>query len=528
MRKLFSFLKSNKISFVSLILLVFALAFGASFDVAMAADTTGAVADDKGINTDLTGEVASAGQIREGDLAEPEVDQFIAKFRPFMFPLDTDIRKEARQSNVTGYEIEHYASGSAILECETNADLAKTATNTATLPIASTNYRMFPKYSTISVPDVAGYDETGANVSGSLMLFVSASSDSGVTVEAINPVIESGTAKIPAIASGSKLIVCANACSESQMHVAPENYQPRPKTVYLQKKITNIVLTDHWMEIAKKVPFVKQDVKDNALYNHRRKCARTAWIGKKYRVKKQVSDTMGEEYIYFSEGVVRQIQSMYAYLDKITYEDLIAISKMQFTDYSVNNEASVYCGKNFMEKLLNIDFTKHKDVTFTANTVLGIDIKAFKTTFGTLNFKWDPTLDDVGYSEFAFVVDIKNAVRYVKVDNKEQHVDMKKGAGENREATRDIYQQIDCIALKGFNSVMVGPSHLIIPMSDKVVDASWATSVSELPVAEEGETLPDGMRIYLTAAIGSWPAGSILVYDLENTVWKEFSGIITA
>jgi hypothetical protein len=30
---------------------------------------------------------------------------------------------------------------------------------------------------------------------------------------------------------------------------------------------------------------------------------------------------MGEEYIYFSEGVVRQIQSMYAYLDKITYED---------------------------------------------------------------------------------------------------------------------------------------------------------------------------------------------------------------
>jgi hypothetical protein len=65
-------------------------------------------------------------------------------------------------------------------------------------------------------------------------------------------------------------------------------------------------------------------------------------------------------------------------------------------------------------------------------------------------------------------------------------------------------------------------------MSEKVVDASWATSVDELPVAEAGETLPDGMRIYLTAAIGSWPAGSILVYDLENTVWKEFSGIITA
>jgi hypothetical protein len=524
MKNIFTFLKSNRVGFVSLLLLVFALACGASFDIAMAADTTGALADDKGIASDLPGTVASAGQIREGELAEPEVDGLIAKFRPYKFPLDTDIRKEARQSSATGYEIEHYASGSSILDCVTNAALAKTASNTASLPVASTNYSMFPKYATIVVPEVAGYNAAGNAVDGSLMLFVTASSDSGVTVEAVNPVDESGTKKIPAIPSGSKLIVCANACSESQMIVAPENYQPRPKTVYLQKKITNIVLTDHWKEIAKKVPFVVEDVRDNALYNHRRKCARTAWIGRQYKVKKQVSDTMGEEYIYFSEGVIRQVQSLYAYLDKVSYEELIAICKMQFTEYSVNNQANVYCGKNFMERLLNIDFTKHKDITFTANTVLGVDIKAFKTTFGTLNFKWDPTLDDVGYSDFACVLDIQNAVRYVKVDNKEQHVDMKKGAGENREATRDIYSQIDCIALKGFNSILIGPSNAIIPASDKTVNSTWATSVSVLPT----ENLTDGMKVYLTTAIGAFPAGSILYWDLASESWKEYSGIVDA
>lgn len=505
----------TKMGFLSLILCLLAVVFGADVSMAMA-DTTGATPDEKGINTDLTGTVASGTQIREGELAEDEIDEYIAKFRPFLFPLETDIRKMAKQVPVKGYEIDHYASGASMLSCSTNAALAKTSSNTATLPVSTTNAKMFPKWATIYVPDVVGSN-------GQLVLFVENVSGTTVTVSAINPLVESGVEKIPAIPSGTTLLVCANACTESQMQVAPENYQPRPNRVYLQKKITNIVITDHWKEIAKKVPFILEDVKDNALYNHRRKASRTAWVGYQYRTKRSAGDTMGEEYVYFSAGVLRQFQSMYGIGNELTFADLIALTKMQFTDYSMNNEAEAYCGKDFMEKLLNIDFTKHKDVSFTSSLVMGIDIKAFKTSFGTLNFKWDPTLDDAGFSEYCLIADIKNAVRYVMVDDKQQHVDMKKGAGETREASRDIYTQIDAIALKGFNSILVGPSAKILGGSGKTATSTWATSASSLP----SSNLVDGMVVYLTAAASGFPKGSLVTYNAATTAWTLYNGEVS-
>mgnify|MGYP000258278404 FL=1 len=511
MRKLFEFV--GRRSFISLLLLGLAVLFGADVAMAMAeVDETGATGDDKGLKTDLTGTAASGTQVREGDLADPELDTFIAKFRPYMFPLDTDVRREAKQVSVKGYEVEHYASGSSILDCETTAAVTNTEKSSAVvLPVSAENRKMFAEGTTVSVPEVAGYLADGTTKRGSLMLVVTEKTKTTVTVEALN---------VPDIPSGSKLIVCANACSESQMIVDPENYQPRPKLVYLQKKIVNIVLTDHFKEIVKKIPFFEQDVKDNALYNFRRKSARTFWIGVQTKRKVEVGGNMGEEFVYTSEGVLRQVQSMYGISSEVTYEDLIGICKMQFTTYSVSNEANVYCGKNFMEKLLNIDFTKHKDIEFKANSVLGIDIKAFKTTFGTLNFKYDPTLDDVGYADYAIVLDIKNASRYVKEDGRDQNVDMKKGAGENREATRDIHTQIDCLALKGFNSIMVGRSEDLLNLAgnDKSV---VATSVTELPANPSA-----GQIVFLTAENGGWAANSLLQYNGVTGKWEEYSGVI--
>lgn len=520
MRKLFEFV--GRRSFISLLLLGLALLFGADVAMAMAeVDETGATGDDKGLKTDLTGTAASGTQVREGDLADPELDTFIAKFRPYMFPLDTDVRREAKQVSVKGYEVEHYASGSSILDCETTAAVTNTEKSAAVvLPVSADNRKMFAEGTTVSVPEVAGYLADGTTKRGSLMLVVTEKTKTTVTVEALNGPVNAGSTYVPDIPSGSKLIVCANACSESQMIVDPENYQPRPKLVYLQKKIVNIVLTDHFKEIVKKIPFFEQDVKDNALYNFRRKSARTFWIGVQTKRKVEVGGNMGEEFVYTSEGVLRQVQSMYGISSEVTYEDLIGICKMQFTTYSVSNEANVYCGKNFMEKLLNIDFTKHKDIEFKANSVLGIDIKAFKTTFGTLNFKYDPTLDDVGYADYAIVLDIKNASRYVKEDGRDQNVDMKKGAGENREATRDIHTQIDCLALKGFNSIMVGRSEDLLNLAgnDKSV---VATSVTELPANPSA-----GQIVFLTAENGGWAANSLLQYNGVTGKWEEYSGVI--
>ena len=512
---------------VSVLLAALAAIFGGAIVMAMA-DNTGAIADDKGLNTDLTGTVASGTQIREGELAEPEVDEYIAKFRPYRFPLDTDVRTQMRKCTVKGYEVEHYQSGSARLETKLQTAITNNSDKAETVNLTPTTgtIRMIPKYATIEVPGVSGYAEDGTTESGSLMLFVTAKTEGNayVTVMALNGPIYDGSMYVPNIPANSDLIICANMCSESQMQVAPENYQPRPRLVYLQKKIVNIVMTDHFKEIIKKVPFFEDDLRDNALYNFRRKNARSLWVGVKKKLKMDVGNNMGEEFFYSSEGILRQVTMSYTTVDdQIKFEDLIALAKMQHTAYSASDESNVYCGKDFMSNLLNIDFTKHKDIEFTSATDMGIDIRSFKCTFGKLNFKYDPTLDDIGYKNKAVVLDVKNAVRYIKVDDKAQTVDMKKGAGETREASRDIHTQIDAVALRGYNSIIVNIGE----------DSDAKTVFQPLILAVSSATLPttnltNGMLVYLTAAVDDgtydFAAGTIVVYNTSTTSWSEYTG----
>jgi hypothetical protein len=509
---------NHKGGIISLMFLALALIFGSSY--AMAVGTT----DDQGLDTQFKDSTASGSKITEFDLAFDEIDDHIAKFRPYQFPLETDFRKDTQQRKVMGYEIDHYSSGQEILEGVTNAAITNAGmASSVVLPTIAASKVMFTKDNTIAVPDVDGYAADGTTVNGCLMLIVIDKTTAGVvTVEALNGPLNAGDMYVPAIADASSLIVCANACAESQMVVAPENYQPRPSTVYLQKKIVNVVITDFFKEIIKKIPLMETDIREDALYKFRRKNARSLWIGAKSKRKVNQGTTMGDEYVYTSDGVLRQVDRLYGIADVVEYQDLIGISKMQFTTNSANNEANVYCGKNFIEKLLNIDFEKHKDVEFTAKTVLGVDIKAFKSTFGTLNFKYDPTLDDIGYSEFAVVVDIKSAVRYVKVDEKNTKVDMKEGAGDVREATRDITTQIDCLALRGYNSILVGQSDTLVARYTPNITIN-VTTVATLPA-----TPSDGDIVYLSAADAPWPAGSLIIYNGTTTDWEEYHGVIEA
>lgn len=528
MKHLISF---KKFDLMSVLLFGLAMLFGADAAMAMALDTntadekTGATVDEAGLKTNLAGTAASGTQIREGDLAEPEIDEYISKFRPYKFALDTDLRTKAKQVKVKGYEVEHYASGSTPLNGTIYAQVAKggTVELTAGTHISKDDLKMLAPYSTLCLPNVMGYDEAGTTQEGALMLEVLERRANSVVLGPINGPIESGEMKVPVITAGNEFMVCANACSESQMQVAPENYQPRPKTVYLQKKIVNMVMTDHFKEIVKKVPFYEQDLKDDALYNFRRKSSRTLWVGKQRRVKRLISDTMGEEFVYTSEGILRQITNMFAMNDTLSFADLVAICKMQFTDYSVSNEAEVYCGKDFMEKLLNIDFTKHKDISFTAHQDIGVDIRSFNSTWGRLNFKHEQALDDLGYSGAAVVIDMKSSTRYIKEEDKTQMVDMKKGAGETREATREIHTQIDCLALHGHNSILVGPTELLF----KFKDASKATILTT-KASLEGFTPTDGMVVYLTADAGGFAKGSLVQYSSLTKTWTEYTGEIYA
>lgn len=477
---------------------------------------------------DLTGTAASAGQLRGGGIAEEEYDEIIAKFRPFLFPLDTDIRKQAQQKKVKGYEVTHVQSGSSVLDCETTAEVTTADQITLTKSNISGKLSMFPAYSTILVQGVSGYAKgSKTKKKGHLVLFVVANDGTNITCEAINgPAktdndIESGTT-VPTIPSGTVLSCMANACSESQMIVSPDNFQPRTKKVYLQKKVLNTVFTDKFREQVKKFPFFVEDVKSEALYNFRRKSARSAWLScpSKFVVN---TPNMGEELVYTQEGVLNQVTMLMGAPDVYDLKLLTAISMLMFTENASGNTARAYCGKNAIKRILHLKEIKtYKELGFESYNELGIEVHAYKDNFGKVEFVYDPTLDDLGYSDFMAVIDIKNARRYVETENREYTVDMKKGAGENREAERNVTIQADAIALKGYNSLLVGPSGMLESMN--VADA--ATNVELVSVVPENPS--DGQLIFLTAADSdlSLAADKAYRWDAASGKWVAYTGAV--
>ena len=511
----------------TMVLGVLAVALGADSAFAMSVvdvttETTTAAADDKGLETQLTGKAATSTHATETEFEEEEIEQKIAVFRPYRFPLEYDIIKNAQQVSVKSYHPIHYRSGSNSLEATIKGAAATAGstglTQTIVIPVGNLeNAECLTEWSTVYANGVKGYDvETGKIEDGDLCLFVTAVDSSNVTCMVLNPPADT-KASLPI---GTKLNVGITAGYEAQMVVEPDNFQPVAVEVYLQKKLSNIVFTDDWLEQAKKVPFIEKDIRNNALFNFKRKSARTHWLGTKKRIKVKAPNNLGEQFVYFEQGVLRQIPMFYPYANGVLqFADLNAIAKMQFAKYSANNEARVYCGKNFIERLLNIDMTVHKEIKFEDVNEAGMTIRKWKNNFGTLEFVHDPTLDDIGYEDFCAVVDIKNAVRYVKRDQRTDKQDMKKGTGEVQEAQREIFSMIDCIALKGYNAILVGPSEKMGMIASLMAANNLYTTAATLD-----SNAKEGTVVLLTADANGFASGTIVVK--KNGTWVEYEGEI--
>ena len=549
MKQIANFFKNRKFLVLNLVCIMLAVFTGGAFAMAagvhVAEEGAPAAGADKSVDNmdapgidgqgkqnaagqSLAGTAASATQLHGGGLAEDEYDEIISKFRPFQFPLDTDIRKEASQKKVSGMEVTHIQSGSESLDCEVTVQIETADEISLTKSNISGKLSMFPECSTILVQDVNGYRDNSDSIKeGDLVLYVTKNDGTNVICQPLN-----GPAKVdgepamtcPVIPVGTQLSVMANGCSESQMIVSPDNFQPRTKKVYLQKKILNVVLTDQFAKQIKKYPFFEEDVKGEALYKFRRRCARTAWIGKQKRIT-VIDDKMGEEFVYFSEGVLRQVTMLMGSADVFDLPMLTAINMLMYTEYASGNVGRAYCGKNFIRRLLHLKENKsYKELGFKSYNNLGIEVHAYKDNFGTTEFVYDPTLDDLGYSDFACVIDIKHARRYVETENREYTIDMKMGAGENREAKRNVTIIADAIALKGYNSLLIGPSEMLNNrnLADAAVNVALVSQVPENPV--------DGQLIFLTVNDESkgLTKDKAYKYEASSQTWKPFNGTVTS
>ncbi len=476
---------------------------------------------------DLTGSQASSTQLREGGLLDKEWDSEIVKFYPFKTPILSIVRRMAKTVNIKNWSVSHQRVGGETLDGQVTQKIVAGDT----VEINSTNFsgsiRPFYKGTTVIVSGVPGYKEgSKTKTEGTLMLYVIESNGKKAVMQAVNgiPKNEGDTREnldnmtCPEIPVGTTLLAASSAASESQLTITPENFQPREKSVYVQKKLLNIVFTDDYEKVKKEQPITVADLKTDAIIKYNLRAERTYLMGIKSRFKAETGDGQIED-VYTSEGIINQLTNTYAIGDEYTLSDLIAISKLQFTEFSENDRCFAFCGKNAIERLENIKLEGSHQNDFINHNEFDLSFKRFKDTFGSLDFIWAQTLDLMGMSDFMVIFDPKASRRYVKIGKREQTNDMSKGGGEVRDAKRWIHQEADSVALRGYNSILVGPASKINKIATESLGA--IISAAELPA-----TPTKGMKVALTKDYTkgetTYEAGTVYYYD--GSAWSVYAG----
>lgn len=476
---------------------------------------------------DLTGSQASSTQLREGGLLDKEWDSEIVKFYPFKTPILSIVRQMAKTVNIKNWSVSHQRVGGETLDGQVTQKIVAGDT----VEINSTNFsgsiRPFYKGTTVIVSGVPGYKEgSKTKTEGTLMLYVIEANGKKAVMQAVNgiPKNEGDTREnldnmtCPEIPVGTTLLAASSAASESQLTITPENFQPREKSVYVQKKLLNIVFTDDYEKVKKEQPITVADLKTDAIIKYNLRAERTYLMGIKSRFKAETGDGQIED-VYTSEGIINQLTNTYAIGDEYTLSDLIAISKLQFTEFSENDRCFAFCGKNAIERLENIKLEGSHQNDFINHNEFDLSFKRFKDTFGSIDFIWAQTLDLMGMSDFMVIFDPKASRRYVKIGKREQTNDMSKGGGEVRDAKRWIHQEADSVALRGYNSILVGPASKINKIATESLGA--IISAAKLP-----DTPTKGMKVALTKDYTkgetTYEAGTVYYYD--GSAWSVYAG----
>lgn len=532
--KIFDLIKGHKMGFLSFLLVAVAAVLGADCSFAMAEgvvvtdakeglsnEEAGYSEDDKGMHTVGEG-AATATKADETEFSEEEIDRQIAQAYLFNFPLQYYIVNMARQQPVKTYHPKHFRSGSAKLDIEVKNQVESSLVGTDQYleleqSDVAANFKALKVYSTVFFRKVTGYDPKTNIAKGDVMGYVTNVEGSTATILILNP--QDGNTDSPkavTIPPKTQIFVGATAGSETQLIVPPDNYQPTAYEVYLQKKLANIIWSKEWEAQAKKVDFAQKDLRNNALWIFKYKNAVAHWLGTQMVKNIDVGGDLGEERVYFEEGLLNQVNMMYSYdAAELTPEDFNAIARMQFTRFSKNNEAVAFCGAGFLEKMQNMDVQKVQTVsTKSVEITGGLIVKRWESVFGNIDFVYDPIFTELGFSDFAFICDIKELTRYVKREQKGSTLDMEK-TSDAREAKREMVSIIDCVATRGFNNVLVGPSDQVAMARGLGSMDTVITKVESLPASAE-----DGDVYYVesTHELKEW--------DAEKGEWVDYTGAL--
>ena len=485
--------------------------------------TAGVQSQVPGAAATVSNAAGATGGIAGGNFIEADLDAELYKFKSDDTPL-MQLMLKARKVKVKSPIVEHYMIDEPRSSVVTTSALAATNTQQAVLQLSSNDQKIPRPYGTLLVKGVDGYSADGqsATPGKELLLFVTGHdlTSGNPIVRAVNGPKANATDEyctIPAIPAGTTLIILSNALYETQKKVDPDLIVPQATEVYLQKRGMNQIVSDYYEAQKKRIPFGKAILAEAAITNFKVRGNRTLYAGRKGKMKVDTPET-GVQDIYFTEGVRYQVKKELQHTGKWTIEEIIALAKMVFTGEDVPKSVIALGGKNFLENIQCIDYSKHPEIQISTKVnPAGWTVTNFHTVFGDIEFKHDPTLDRLKWSNSAFIVAPDRLVHY---QYSAEHTSKDRVEGE--EATREAMLVWDALALKGSCHVWINGEGTE-EGGNAVAYILW--SGSEAPEnPEEGKVyylLEDCEGIATDAVVGE-------MWQYKNGAWAEYAGDIMA
>lgn len=391
-----------------------------------------------------------SGGINNGNFIESDIDDALFRFNSDDTPL-MNLMLRAKRVKVDSPEVDHFMIDEPSSSFKTASAMAATTGFSGILPLDAKDQNLPRPYGTLLVEGVDGFSEDGRHSTPGkwLMLFVT-----GHDAATGNPVVRAINGRksdaadefctIPAIPAGTRITILANSLYETQKEVDPDLIVPSPTRVYLQKRGMNQVVSDYFESQKKRIPFSKAIIAEQAIANFKVRGNRTLWAGRPGKMKVNVPK-MGMQYVYTTEGLRWQFKREIEQTGRWTVEQLIGLAKMFFTGEDVPKTALLLAGKNLLEKIQCIDYSKHPEIQITTKVnSVGWTVTNFHTVFGDIEIKREPTLDRLGWANSGALIGEDRLVHYVY---SAEHSFSDRVEGE--EATRNGILIWDAVALKG-------------------------------------------------------------------------------
>lgn len=485
--------------------------------------TAGVQTQVPGAPTTVSGVAGASGGVGPGNLIQSDLDQELYKFKSDDTPL-MQLMLNARKVKVNSPEVEHYMIDEP-RSCVTST--TKVTAGTAkqfVLPLLANDAEIPRPYGTLLVKGVDGYAADGKTKTPGkdLMLFVTGQdpTTNNPIVRAVNGPKANTTDEsctTPEIPAGATLIILSNALYETQKKVDPDLIVPQAQMVYLQKRGMNQIVSDYYEAQKKKIPFGKAVIAEAAITNFKVRGNRTLYAGRKGKMTVQTPE-VGAQTIYFTEGVRYQVKKELNHTGKWTIEEIIALAKMVFTGEDVPKSVIALAGKNFLENIQCIDYSKHPEIQITTKTnPVGWVVTNFHTVFGDIEFKHDPTLDRLKWSNSAFIVAPDRLVHY---QYSAEHSSKDRVEGE--EATREAILVWDALALKGSCHIWIN--------GEGDSENSTAVQIHLWDSAEAPTSPVEGGVYYLLQDCPGINAEAVSgqMWQYKSEAWIEYAGEVMA